>query len=172
MFWHRDRWCHQAEQTGEESRLCGGDETGQCGGGDREDDERKAASYNGQTLSTTLRRAEATREHIQPWTHPTSCLKALGELFDTISNQTIKHLHHSSQHLLPPLMKDSTIHFTVMKTDWFLFLVLFIISGTLYLCTAVLPANSSQGGSIKEPLHPYLYLYVTTLLCAWHYFPT
>ena len=158
--WHRERWCHQAEQTGEESWLCGGDETGQCGGGDREEDERKAASYNGQTLSISLRRAEATQAHVQLQTHPTSCLKALGGLFHAISDRTIKHLHHSSQHLPPPLIKDTTIHFTATKTDCFLFLLSFIISGTLHFCTAVLPANSSRGESIKEPL----YLYVTTLL--------
>ena len=76
-----------------------------CGGGDREEDERKAASYNGQSLSPSLRQAEATQEHVQPRTRPTTCLKALGELFNTISDQNTQHLS--------PLIKDSTIHLTV-----------------------------------------------------------
>ena len=61
--WHRDWRCHQAEQTGEESQLYHGDDTGQCGGGDGEEDERKATSYNGQVLSLFLFQAVATREH-------------------------------------------------------------------------------------------------------------
>ena len=44
---HREQWCHLADQSGEESQLCGGDESGRCGGCDRDEDERKAASYNG-----------------------------------------------------------------------------------------------------------------------------
>ena len=48
---------------------------------DREEDERKAASYNGRSLSPSPNRAEATQEHVQPQTHPTTCLKALWALF-------------------------------------------------------------------------------------------
>ena len=77
-----------------------------CRGSDREEDERKAASYNGQSLSPSLRQAEATQEHVQPQTHPTSCLKALGKLFHTISDL-------ATQHHLSPLIQDSSIHFTV-----------------------------------------------------------
>ena len=73
-------------------KASSGEETGQCGGGEREEDERKAESYNGQSLSPSLRQAEATQTHVQQQTHPTTCLKALS-----------------------PLIKDSTIHFSVTQ---------------------------------------------------------
>ena len=83
--------------------------------GDREEVEMKATSYNWQSFSPSLHRAEATQELAQPQTHPTTCLKALGGLFHTISDQTTQHHHHSSQNLLSPMIKDSTIHYTVTR---------------------------------------------------------
>ena len=35
-------------------KLCGGDGAGQCGGSVQEEDERKAESYHGQSLSSPL----------------------------------------------------------------------------------------------------------------------
>ena len=69
---------------------------------DRAEDDRKAASYNGQSLSPS---ATDSFNHVPQG--------ACRELFHTISDKTIQHRHHSSQHLFSPLIKDSTIHFSV-----------------------------------------------------------
>ena len=89
-------------------KLNSGDQTGQCGGGEREEDERKLQAIMdnpSHLLYAELRQLRSMFSHrlIQP-----STSKHLG-----VSNQTTQHHHHSSQHLLSPLIKDSTIHFTV-----------------------------------------------------------
>ena len=54
--WHQDLKCQQTGQAGEEGQLCSGDGTGQCGGGDGEEDEREAESYHSQPLSSSMPR--------------------------------------------------------------------------------------------------------------------
>ena len=50
------------------------------------------------------------------------------EKFHGLMFQTTQHHHHSSQHLLPPLIKDSTVHFTVTLRLIFSVLLLSVIS--------------------------------------------
>lgn len=47
-------------------QLCGGDGTGQCGGSDREEDEREAESCHWQPLSSSMCQAEKVQENTQP----------------------------------------------------------------------------------------------------------
>ena len=94
--WHCERLCYQAEQTGKESCSEVGMKLDSVLVATERRIRGKAASYNGQSLSQSPHWAEATQVHVQPQTHPTTCLKMLGGLFRTISCQTTEHNHHNS----------------------------------------------------------------------------
>ena len=77
------------------SQLCGGDETGQCGGGDREEDEREAASYNGQSLSPSLRPSRGNSRARSATDSSNHMPKSTRGPYHTISDQTTQHPRHS-----------------------------------------------------------------------------
>ena len=98
-----------------------------------------------ETLLSYLCRAEVTREHVQPQTHPTMCLEALVGLSHTIPsairqpNITTTACNTSFHHWLRTQSYISLSH-----KDWLFFLplllffllLLFIISGTLHIAQA------------------------------------
>ena len=64
-------------------------------------------------------------------------------------------IRYIDNHLLSPLIKDSSMifYYTFIQIVIIFFQYLFIIVSVLWdYCTAVLPANFSQGGSRKEHL--------------------
>ena len=89
-------------------------------------------SYNGQSLSSTLPRAEATQEHFQPQAHQTRASKCLGGSFILSAIR----LHYTAPSTSFHHWFRTQPYTSLSLKDWLFFvLLLFIISGTLHIYT-------------------------------------
>lgn len=100
-------------------KLCGGDGAGQCGGRVREEDERKAESYNVQSLSSPLCQTEAAQKHVEPQTHSATWIEALGG---------------PSHPVPPPHTQYKIIHYLWLMTDITVYINSLYVVGSHTVC--------------------------------------